>query len=103
MQDKKNNIVYNSVRRALFPVKSWPVISVFLQSIVEELIHLCDTRRDTKVNGAITNFNDQSANDIRVDLVRNLELLALADILGFRNGGFKTRKHLIVEGLEKKN
>jgi hypothetical protein len=70
-----------------------------LQSIGEELVHLGDARRDAQVDGAVADLDDEPADDVRVDLVGDLELLALADVLGLGDGGFQTREGLAVEGL----
>lgn len=72
-----------------------------LQSIVEELVHLGDARGHAKVNGAVSDLDDESTDDVGVDLGGDLELLALADVGGFGDGGFETREGPVVEGLEK--
>jgi hypothetical protein len=76
-------------------------VYIILQSIVKELVHLGDARGDAQVNGAVANLDDQAANDVRVDLVGDLELLALTDILGLGDGSFKASQGLGVEGLQR--
>lgn len=39
-----------------------------LQSVSEELVHLGDLGRDGEVDGPVANLNDESSNDLRVDL-----------------------------------
>ena len=39
-----------------------------LQSVVEQLVHLGKLGGDAKVDCPVTDLNDKSANDIRVDL-----------------------------------
>lgn len=70
-----------------------------LQSIGEEIVHLGDARRDAQVDGAVADFYDEAADDVGVDFVGHLELLALADVLGLGDGGFETGEGLVVKGL----
>lgn len=39
-----------------------------LQSVCEELVELADLRRDGCVDSAVTNLNDETTEDVRVDL-----------------------------------
>ena len=39
-----------------------------LQSVREELVHLGDAGRDAEVNGTVADLDDESANNVRVDL-----------------------------------
>lgn len=70
-----------------------------LQSISEELVHLGDARRNAQVDGAVADLDDKSADNVRVDFVGDLELLALADVLGLGDGGLEAGQRLVVEGL----
>lgn len=73
--------------------------SIHLQSISEQLVHLGHLSRNTEIDSTITNLDNQSTLDIRVDLGHDLEFLALADILGFGDCGFEAGKGAVVEGL----
>ena len=46
--------------------------NLHLHSIGKSLVHLGDLGRNAKVNGAVGNLNDESTNDVRVDLVNEL-------------------------------
>lgn len=48
-----------------------------LHSIPKSLVHLRDLRRDAEIDGAATDFDDQTTDEIGVDLIR---LAWLADI-----------------------
>jgi hypothetical protein len=39
-----------------------------LQSVVEELVHLGDASGDAEVNGTVTDLNNESTNNVGVDL-----------------------------------
>ena len=56
---------------------------VKLQSVGKELVHLGDLGRHGQVDRAVTDLDNETAEDIWVDLVCDLQLLALADVLGF--------------------
>jgi hypothetical protein len=43
--------------------------NLHLQSIGKSLVHLGDLGRNAKINGAVTNFNDESTNEVGVDLI----------------------------------
>ena len=43
-------------------------LSLFLQAVGEELVHLGDAGGDAEVDGAVADFDDEAANDVRVDL-----------------------------------
>lgn len=70
-----------------------------LQSISEELVHLGDARRNAQVDGAVADLDDKPADNVRVDFVGDLELLALPDVLGLGDGGLEAGQRLVVEGL----
>lgn len=40
----------------------------FLQGVLEELVHLGDAAGDAEVDGSVADLNDESANDVGVDL-----------------------------------
>jgi hypothetical protein len=67
--------------------------------ILEELVHLSHLGRDTEIDGPVTNLDDKSTADVRVDLGHNLELLALANVLRLRDGGFETGKGAVIKRL----
>jgi hypothetical protein len=73
-----------------------------LQGVSEKLVHLGDLGRDRKVDGTVTNLNNESTNDIGVDLVGNLELLALTDVLRLGDGRFEAIQSLVVQLLEER-
>lgn len=45
---------------------------VSLQSIGEGLVHLGDLGRNAKIDGTVADFNDETADDVRVDLLISL-------------------------------
>jgi hypothetical protein len=73
---------------------------VYLQSISEELVHLGDLGGDGEIDGALANLNDEATEDIGVDLVGDLELLALANVLGLGDGGLEAVEGLVIKWLE---
>jgi hypothetical protein len=72
---------------------------VVLQGVGEELVHLGDAGGDTEVDGAVTDLDDEAADNLGLDLVGDLELLALADVGGLGDGALKAVESLVVEGL----
>ena len=90
-----------------------------LQGVGEELVHLGDLGRDGEVDGPVANLNNQSSNDLRVDLcllvscvyrqrtsaredsylVGDLELLALADVRGLGHSALEPVQGLVVQRL----
>lgn len=40
----------------------------YLQGVLEELVHLGDLSGNAEVDGTVTNFDDETTPDIRVDL-----------------------------------
>lgn len=60
----------------------------YLQSILEQLVHLGHLGRDGQVDGAVANFDNESSLDFRVNLGDNLELLAIGDVVRLVDGGF---------------
>lgn len=74
-----------------------------LDSICEKLVKLRNFVGDGKVDGSVAHFNNQTSEDIWVDLVRKLELLALTNKLRLGNGSLKTGKGLFVEGISRGN
>jgi hypothetical protein len=75
------------------------LIAVILQGVRQELVHLGNASRDAEVNGSVANLDDEAANDLRVNLVGDLELLALADVGGLGDGSLEAVEGLVVEGL----
>lgn len=59
------------------------VDTVYLQRVLEQLVHPGHLRRDREIDGAVANLDDKSAADIGVNFRHNLELLALANVLRF--------------------
>jgi hypothetical protein len=74
---------------------------LYLQSVLEELVHLGHLGGDGQVDGAVTDLNDESTADLRVDLGDDLELLALTDVAGLADGGFEAGEGLVVESLSR--
>jgi hypothetical protein len=72
-----------------------------LQGVSEELVHLGDLGGDGKVDGTVANLNNESTNDVGVDGVGDLELLALTNVLGLGNGGLEAVEGLVVQLLLK--
>jgi hypothetical protein len=69
---------------------------LYLQSILEQLVHL---GRDGQVNSAVGNLDNESALDLWVDLGDDLELLAIGNVVGLVDGGFEAAESSVVEGL----
>lgn len=46
--------------------------NLHLQSIGKSLVHLGDLGRNAKVNGAVANLNDESTNEVGVDLINRV-------------------------------
>lgn len=61
------------------------MLILHLQGIGKSLVHLGDLGRHAQVDGAVTDLDDESTNEVGVDLGDNLELLALAE-LGLGDG-----------------
>jgi hypothetical protein len=72
---------------------------LYLQSILEQLVHLGHLRRDRQVNSAVGNLDNDSTTDFRVDLGNDLELLASGNVVGLVDSGFETTESSVVEGL----
>jgi hypothetical protein len=53
---------------------------LYLQSILEQLVHLGHFSRDGQVDGAVANLDNESTADLGIDLGDNLELLAVGDV-----------------------
>jgi hypothetical protein len=63
-----------NIQLATTPVASIATSSPYLQRVLEELVHLGDLGRDGKVDGAVTNLNNEAATDLRVDLRARIKL-----------------------------
>lgn len=74
-------------------------VVMFLQGVGKELVHLGDAGRDGKVDGTVANLDDDSANNVGVDGVGDLELLALADVGRLGDGRLEAAEGLVVQGL----
>lgn len=72
----------------------------YLQSISKDLVHLGDAGGDGEIDGAVADLDNEASLDIRVDLVGDLELLALADVLGLGDGGLEAGESLVVKWLD---
>jgi hypothetical protein len=46
-----------------------------LQVVSEELVHLADAGGDAEVNGSVADLDDESTNDVGVDLERSCEFI----------------------------
>lgn len=57
-----------------------------LQAVRKELVHLGDAGRDAEVDGSVTDFDDESTNDVGINLVSDLKLLAGSDVGGLGDG-----------------
>lgn len=104
-QRAKKYIDISSVHAKIKKEKSRFLFSfgmVNLQGVVEELVHLGDAGGDAEVDGSVADLDDKSANDIRVDLVGDLELLALTDVLGLGDGSLQAGQRLAVKSLQKR-
>lgn len=65
--------------------------------VSKELVELNDSSGNRKVDGSVTNLNNKTTKDIRVDLVSDLELLAAANKGRFSDGALETVDSLGVE------
>jgi hypothetical protein len=72
---------------------------LYLQSILEQLVHFRHLGRNGEVDGAVANLDDKTAADVRVDLGDDLELGTLWHVLRFADGGLEAVKGPVVEGL----
>ena len=72
---------------------------LYLQSVLEELVHLGHLGGDRQVDGAVADLNDESTLDLGVDLGGDLELLALGDVLRLADSGLEAGEGLVVKGL----
>ena len=72
---------------------------IYLQSVLEELVHPGHLGGDGQIDGAVANLDDEAANDLGVDLGYHLELLALGDVLGLGDGGLEAVEGPVIEGL----
>jgi hypothetical protein len=71
-------------------------VILHLQGISQSLVHLGDLGGNAEINGAVTDLDDESTNEVGVDLGDNLELLALAE-LGLGDGLLEAGDGLGVE------
>jgi hypothetical protein len=55
-------------------------VYLILQAVRKQLVHLGDAGGDAEVDGTVADLNDESTDDVGVDLVGDLELLAGADV-----------------------
>lgn len=69
----------------------------YLNVISKKFVKLSDLSRNTEVDGTITDFNNKTTENIGVDLVGDLKLLALTDKRGLGNRGLETVDGLCVE------
>ena len=65
---------------------------------MEKLVQSVDFGGNTRVDGALANFDNETTENGGVDNRNDLELLALA-VLGLANGGLNTAESLCVEFL----
>lgn len=72
---------------------------LILQAVRQELVHLGDAGGDAEVDGLVADLDDESTDDVRVDLVGDRELLAGADVGRLGDGGLEPREGLGVEVL----
>lgn len=96
-----SDVIYNSTNRTAtssFVRTNAAHSSLFLQSLIKHLVHPSNPTRDAEIDSSITEFDDQSTNDIWVDFCHDLQLLALG-VLGFGDGGLETGKQFGVEFL----
>ena len=71
-----------------------------LQAISQELVHLGNLGGDGKVDGTVTDLNDEATHDVAVDLVGHLQLLAVGDVGGLGDGRLEAVEGLVVEWLK---
>jgi hypothetical protein len=72
---------------------------LYLQSILEQLVHLGHLGGDGQVNGAVADLDDEATTDIGVDLGNDIEFGALGNVLRFADGGLEAVEGPVVEGL----
>jgi hypothetical protein len=69
-----------------------------LHGLLQQLVESADLCCDARIDGSLTDFDDETAKNAGVNVGDNLELLALA-ILGLADGGFDTAESLLVQFL----
>ena len=72
---------------------------LYLQSILEQLVHPGHLGRDRQVDSAVVDLDNESALDLGIDLGHDLELLAVGDVVGLVDGGLEAAEGSVVEGL----
>lgn len=70
---------------------------VYLQGILEQLVHLGHLRGDGKIDGAVGNLDNDTATDLRVDLGNDLDALALEDVVRLGDGALEAAEGPAVE------
>jgi hypothetical protein len=71
-----------------------------LQSVSKELVHLGNLGGNGEIDRPVANLDNESTNNVLVNLVGNLELLALADVGGLGDGGLEAVEGLVVQRLK---
>jgi hypothetical protein len=74
-------------------------LALYLQSVLEQLVHLGHFRGDGQVDGAVGDLDDESTADLGVHLGDDLDGLAVGDVLRVLDGGLEAAQRLVVEGL----
>lgn len=72
---------------------------LYLQSVCEQLVHLCHLGRNREIDGTVANLDNQSTLDFWVDLGDDLESLALGNVVGLVDGLLEAAECSAVEGL----
>ena len=57
-----------------------PCSLLYLQSILEQLVHAGHLSGDREIDGAVADFDNEAALNFRVDLGDDLEFLARGDV-----------------------
>jgi len=119
----RNNVRSVTSGRSDMHYKKASLYLCYLQCVREQLVHPCDLRGDAEVDRPVTDLDNQTTLDVRVDLKSlrsvspfcrndcdrvlvwctylwyNLELLALSNVLRFGNGGLDLPNDLLVKRL----
>lgn len=82
--------------RLVHPSSTTLLKMLYLQGILEQLVHAGHLGGDGEIDGTVANLDDKTAADVGVDLGHDLEFLALRDVLRFADGGFETAEGAVV-------
>lgn len=71
--------------------------------MLEETVESVNTAADREIDGAVAEVDNEPTLDAWVDLLHDLDALALRGVLGALEGRFETGRDVLVEGLRSVN